>query len=85
MIATATAGSTQAPESSEQGTAAIAAGDRDTRSSRAERMGGTSIRVSSPTVSASGWSRSSGISRASVKTASWFPVSGVFVKTSAMT
>src|SRR6185369_11375909 len=34
---------------------------------------------------ASGWSLSSGISRASVKTASWFPVSGVSVKTSATT
>ncbi len=34
---------------------------------------------------ASRWSVSSGISRASVKTASWFPSSGRSVKTSAMT
>ncbi len=35
--------------------------------------------------SASRWSISSGISRASVKTASWFPSSGRSVNTSAMT
>ncbi len=34
---------------------------------------------------ASGWSRCSGISRASVKTASWFPSSGLLVNTSATT
>ena len=34
---------------------------------------------------ASGWSRSSGISRASVKTASWLPSSGLSVNTSATT
>jgi hypothetical protein len=48
--------------------------------------GGSTNTVSEKPISrARGWSRSSGSARASVKTASWLPVSGSSVKTSATT
>jgi hypothetical protein len=48
--------------------------------------GGSTNTVSEKFISrASGWSISSGISRASVKTASWLPSRGLSVKTSATT